>query len=316
MNKYDNRFPLTSGMNPWLSIPVIILVCMGAAIILSQMAIPLIDVITNINGQELQLLVNQETLNDKDRLALFIFQGFTAIGGFIVGPIIFILLMDRLQIKSIINQTGLSLTPVLLTIIIVLCFMVVISVVLKWNMELTLPEFLKNAEDWARNKEDEIAQLTRNLTVMNNGTQLLIALVVIALIPSIGEELLFRGLIQNKLYAGIGNIHLAIWITGFVFSAIHLQFFGFFPRMFLGVLFGYLYFWSGNLIVPMIAHFVNNAFTILALYLYQNGMIDFNIDQVPTATPISTFIIFLVISLTLIWYFYHFYKRSRVELTE
>ena len=316
MNKYDNRFPLTSGMNPWLSIPVIILVCMGAAIILSQMAIPLIDVITNINGQELQLLVNQETLNDKERLALFIFQGFTAIGGFIVGPIIFILLLDRLQIKSIINQTGLSLTPVLLTIIIVLCFMVVISVILKWNMELTLPEFLKNAEDWARNKEDEIAQLTRNLTVMNNGTQLLIALVVIALIPSIGEELLFRGLIQNKLYAGIGNIHLAIWITGFVFSAIHLQFFGFFPRMFLGVLFGYLYFWSGNLIVPMIAHFVNNAFTILALYLYQNGMIDFNIDEVPTATPISTFIIFLVISFTLIWYFYHFYSRSRVELTE
>ena len=93
-------------------------------------------------------------------------------------------------------------------------------------------------------------------------------LFVIALIPAVGEELLFRGLIQKALYHRTKNVHIAIWCTGILFSAIHLQFYGFFPRMFMGVLFGYFVAWSGSLWVSMACHFMNNALIITSKYLF------------------------------------------------
>jgi len=110
----------------------------------------------------------------------------------------------------------------------------------------------------------------------------LAGLLVIAVIPALGEEVLFRGVLQNIFQKSFGHTqpHAAIWLAAFVFSAIHLQFYGLVPRMLLGALFGYLYVWSGNLWYPIVAHFANNSITLLAIFLYHQGATDTNIESV------------------------------------
>jgi uncharacterized protein len=96
---------------------------------------------------------------------------------------------------------------------------------------------------------------------------LLIAnLIIIAVLPGIGEELIFRGILQKQVGLMLKNPIAAIWIAGFIFSAIHLQFEGFLPRMALGVVLGYLYHWTQNLWVPIIAHAFNNGIQVIVIY--------------------------------------------------
>ena len=118
---------------------------------------------------------------------------------------------------------------------------------------------------------------------MTQTAQLIIGFLVIAVLPAIGEEIIFRGMIQNDFYRATRNIHLSIWISALLFSAIHIQFFGFFPDCFLVRLFGYLYYWSGNLLMPMLAHFINNGFTVATLVLTQKKAI--SIDWKRSSRP-------------------------------
>ena len=91
---------------------------------------------------------------------------------------------------------------------------------------------------------------------------------------------------QNEFFRGNGNIHFAIWLSAIIFSAIHFQFYGFIPRLLLGALFGYLYYWSGNLLIPMFAHFVNNAFGVIMIYLHRHEITDLNVED-NTAAPLQ-----------------------------
>jgi membrane protease YdiL (CAAX protease family) len=107
----------------------------------------------------------------------------------------------------------------------------------------------------------------------------LLAFCVIAVIAGIGEELIFRGLIMRKLLLGTGNPHIAIWISAFIFAAIHFQFYGILPRMMLGVLFGYFYLWTGNIRVPIFAHIFNNGFAITIMYLHNIGIVKTDLES-------------------------------------
>ena len=117
-----------------------------------------------------------------------------------------------------------------------------------------------------RQAESDAMRMTQAFLVMNTPLDLLINLFIIAVIPALGEELLFRGLIQKLVYKWKSNIHLSIWLTAFLFSAVHMQFLGFFPRMLLGALLGYMLVWTGSLWLPIIAHFTNNALAVLMTY--------------------------------------------------
>jgi membrane protease YdiL (CAAX protease family) len=90
---------------------------------------------------------------------------------------------------------------------------------------------------------------------------------------------LFRGLLQRLLKEWLGNIHFAIFMAAFLFSAMHMQFYGFFPRMLLGIMFGYLFYWSGSLWVPICAHFINNGSAVIFSYLGQRGLLSGNYED-------------------------------------
>jgi len=103
----------------------------------------------------------------------------------------------------------------------------------KWNSEMALPDFLKGMEVWMRASEDKATEILESFLHMPRFSDLIVNLLMMAVLPAIGEELVFRGVIQMILWKGLDNIHIAIFLSAIFFSAIHLQFYGFFPRMLL-----------------------------------------------------------------------------------
>jgi membrane protease YdiL (CAAX protease family) len=141
------------------------------------------------------------------------------------------------------------------------------------NEGMQLPPALRGVEAWMKSAEEEAAKLTE--AFLNTGTAggFLLNLLMIAILPAIGEEFLFRGLLQRIFAEWTKNIHVAIFISALLFGAMHMQFYGIFPRMMLGVLFGYLFYWSGSIWVPVFAHFINNASAVIVAFLSGTGAI-------------------------------------------
>ncbi|MFD2722089.1 CPBP family intramembrane glutamic endopeptidase [Hymenobacter monticola] len=159
----------------------------------------------------------------------------------------------------------------------ILVIMPLMSVIIAWNAGAHFPTALHDFEVWARASEDRAAVLTKFLTRFNTGTRFLVGVVVVALVPAVAEELVFRGVVQKNLVRWFSP-HVGVWVAAAIFSAIHLQFFGFVPRFVLGLVLGYLYLWSGNILVSMAAHFTQNAFQLLLLYLTQQGALGWGFD--------------------------------------
>jgi hypothetical protein len=134
---------------------------------------------------------------------------------------------------------------------------------------------------------------------------------MIAFLPAIGEELLFRGVIQRIFTSWTRNQHWGIWISAILFSALHMQFYGFIPRVFLGVLFGYLLVWSGSIWLPIIAHFINNAVAVVAMYLIDKGLLSQEIEEIGTT---SDSYYMAAVSLLLIVVFMLMIKRQNSEV--
>ena len=130
---------------------------------------------------------------------------------------------------------------------------------------------------WAITFEDQAADTLEAILNMPNPMILLLNIIIIAILPGIGEELIFRGIIQKQIGLMLKSPLAGIWISAFIFSAIHLQFEGFLPRMALGAVLGYLYYWTGNLWVPIIAHAFNNGIQVVLIYF--TGMDISNIDE-------------------------------------
>lgn len=159
-------------------------------------------------------------------------------------------------------------------IIVTLPFM---STIIAWNAGTHFPAALHDFEVWARASEDRAAVLTKFLTNFNSPARFWVGVLVIGLVPAVAEELVFRGVIQKNLVRWFSP-HVGVWLGAAIFSAIHMQFFGFVPRFVLGLVLGYLYLWSGNILVSMAAHFTQNAFQLVILYLAQRGQFGWGFD--------------------------------------
>jgi membrane protease YdiL (CAAX protease family) len=156
---------------------------------------------------------------------------------------------------------------VILSMLVVLPFL---NLTVQFNEAMKLPEWMRPLEEWMIVSEKAVKQLTD--TVLNTGSwmDLIANLLIIGVLAAVGEELLFRGVLQNIFGGKIKNKHVVIWLVAILFSAIHLQFYGFIPRMLMGAYFGYLLYYTRSIWAPVLAHFTNNAFAVLISYRYRN----------------------------------------------
>ncbi|MCK4638890.1 MAG: CPBP family intramembrane metalloprotease, partial [Bacteroidales bacterium] len=104
-------------------------------------------------------------------------------------------------------------------------------------------------------------------------------ILMIAIIPGIGEEFLFRGVLLRLLKEWTKNIHWAVFISAVLFSAFHLQFYGFLPRLMLGILLGYMFVWTGSIWVPIFIHFINNAAAVIFVYIVNKSKLETNLES-------------------------------------
>jgi len=164
----------------------------------------------------------------------------------------------------------------LITALMVFCLSPTIDLVGSWNADMHLPEALAPLEEKMRLMEDLAAEITDRLLAEQGFAALLLNIFVIGFMAALCEEALFRGGLQLSLMRLLRNPHLAIWLTAFLFSAIHLQFYGFLPRLLLGAFLGYLLYRTGSLLPSILAHFINNATIVIARYF---GLVETSADD-------------------------------------
>lgn len=154
-----------------------------------------------------------------------------------------------------------------------------------WNEHLSLPEYMAPIENMLRNAENAAAVITNVIFTNNSIFELIVSVLVVGVLTGFSEEFFFRGALQRIFSTRPTNVHASIWITAFVFSAIHMQFFGFFPRLVLGAIFGYLLWWSGSLWLPIIAHTLNNSIAIISHYASEPGAPKSTIETIGIHDP-------------------------------
>lgn len=295
--------------SPWTS-AIFILLTMLAGFVVIGPAIGFFVALSFIDGSLIDFVANvgDPISHPEVKIPLFILQACATFFGLIVGPALYWFAIEKQNVFVLIKK-GTNPIAFVITGMLVISFMAVNSIFIEWNAHLHLPEFLKSVEEWARTRESYAEEITKFLTTFNSLGEFLFAFFIIAVLPGVGEELVFRGLLQPQLQRATGNAHIAIWISAVLFSAIHMQFFGFVPRVLLGALFGYLYLWSGNLLIPMFAHFFNNGFSVLMLYLKQLSIIDIDIDTTEAA-PWPAVIGFAIITFALVAYLKKLFERN------
>lgn len=192
---------------------------------------------------------------------------------------------------------------VILTVLLLVFILPVVGLTVEWNSNLSLPEFMQPIENWMRSTEESATLLTEKLLSDSSFTALLVNLFIMAVLPAFGEEFIFRGVLIRIFGKVIKNIHINIFIVALIFSALHLQFFGFLPRFILGVVLGYLLYWSGSLWLPIIFHFLFNGTTVVVFYLSANGIINADPDKVGTLeNPFLVILPLAVVVVIMFWF--------------
>ena len=165
--------------------------------------------------------------------------------------------------------------PSWLAIAVVVIFYILSLPAMNWivaaNEAISLPSWMSGIEQTMRTLEENAANTTQDLLNFSTLPELIVRLLVIGFMAGLSEEMLFRGAMLRTMQDSRLGLHAVVWITAIIFSALHLQFFGFVPRMLLGVWLGYLLVWTRSLWVPIIAHTLNNSNVVLLKYLANKG---------------------------------------------
>lgn len=312
MTNLYNDYPVARERNPLYEIFILVIFVFIGLFVGYFVGVIVALVILGFDISAFQNLLINPTENPDAWNIIMILQGIPALGAFIIAPLIFTQTVANKPVQSLNTTKHVWFIPALLSALLIIAFMPFNALFIEWNSKMNLPAWLEGVEQWMQQKETALKELTEYLTTFNTLPQLFIGFLVIAFIPAIGEELLFRGLIQPRMYRLTRNVHAAVWITGFIFSAIHLQFYGLIPRMLLGVLLGYLYVWSGNLWYPIIGHFTNNGFTLLMIYLHNRKTIDIDIEATSTV-PIGTALLAALVTGSILYVLKRYYFKKEVS---
>ncbi|MEY2704511.1 MAG: hypothetical protein RL407_573 [Bacteroidota bacterium] len=309
MEIYETQAEIASRKNWVLSLVVITLITFGSLVFLQGIATLLIPVVFQVSFDDLVALIEGNYQVPNGRVALLFAQGIGSGLGFCFATWIILVLLEKASFRWKTQWSRVSGLNLGLILVMTLGGMLFNGFLVYWNSHLVLPSALAPLEQWMREMETQLMELTRFLTDFQSISELLLGILVIGVLAGIGEEVFFRGVIQPKLQGYLRSPHWGIWLTAIIFSAIHVQFYGFLPRLFLGALFGYMYHYTGSLIYPILAHILNNSLTLLAVYLSNQGHLSIDMESTDTVSIPAALGGFLVLSLG----FLYFKKVNRVK---
>lgn len=205
--------------------------------------------------------------------------------------------------KSRLEYTGIKTKPALTSLIIgavgILLALPIINWLAELNQNMHLPSAFGAMETWMKNSEAKAAEMTDVFTKGTTVGVLLLNLFVVAFMAAFSEELFFRGMLQKVLIECFKNKHIGIWIGAIFFSAFHMQFYGFLPRMLMGAYLGYLFVWSGSIWPGMIAHFINNGAAVFLVWLSNRGSISADADKIGAEGSQMIYVVSSIVMVTI-----------------
>ncbi|RLD66420.1 MAG: hypothetical protein DRI95_06765 [Bacteroidetes bacterium] len=286
-------------------------------ILISALIFSIIGIILSIPilGLDLSTLMTLiETQNESNIGFMKYLQTIISLGTFVVPPFIIAYVLNGEIVKYLSLYKNPQLFSILLVALIMIMAIPFINFMAEWNSKLSFPESLSNLENFMKTAEKDAEKLTLAFLKADGIGTLFINLFIIALIPAVGEELLFRGVFQKIFTDWTRNAHIGVWIAAFLFSAMHFQFYGFIPRMLMGAFFGYLLVWSKNIWLPIAAHFVNNAFAVTAFYLMDKSVIGDGAETMGTGDDSFVAASVSITLVTLLIYVLFRYEKEKKEL--
>lgn len=221
----------------------------------------------------------------------------------------FIFIIPALVTAVLITRTPASFLSILskpnvkilfLSVLTLFVSMPMMSYIIEWNASIDLPERFSGIERWMKECESNAVAGTNALLDGNSIGALIISILIIGVFTGFSEELFFRGAMQKLFMTSRINSHVAVWCTAVIFSLMHFQFYGFIPRVLLGVFFGYLVLWSGSLWIAVIVHAVNNSFVVVTKWMFNNSMITADPNQITETTTPQYAMVTLSVVLTII----------------
>ncbi|MCX6249625.1 MAG: CPBP family intramembrane metalloprotease [Bacteroidetes bacterium] len=308
------KHAILGDLSPLTKLVFLVLVIISGFIIFFIIGILLAIPLFHIN-----LLTNLSILSDyKDpRIVplLKYFQIIQSFGFFIIPSLLAGLFFEGNPVSYLKMNRKTPAFLLLITLIIMLVSLPLINLMVSVNEMMKLPEILKGIENWMKDAEDQATQLTDAFLGSETVSGLLLNLFMIAILPAFGEEMLFRGVLQRLFSEWFRNVHVAIFFTAFIFGAIHLQFYGILPRMFLGLMFGYLYYWSGSLWLPIVAHFLNNGSAVIVSFLANRGVIQGQYEDFGYTENVYLIITSFILTGFLLFWVYRHGRRKEIETT-
>jgi CAAX protease family protein len=267
MNNYLSRFrDFVSGSSAWYKLLFVCFLVLVFFMLTGILGLFTLMIANNLTLQQTASVLSNPGPADIPELQLS--QAIQTIGLFIVTAWLaafFLSPVAGTYLKINIKPSFFSLFLVVLSMIV---WIPVINFTADINAHLRLPESMDFVEDKIETLRDNYNQLTELFLSKASVTDFLINIIVMAILPAIGEELLFRGVFQRLLTEWTRSIHGGIVLAALLFSFFHFEFFGFLPRFLLGVFFGYLFVWTSSIWIPILAHFTNN-FIIVAYSFYR-----------------------------------------------
>ena len=271
-------FTAFRGMKPFAQLMFALFVMVASVFIF--MVVGMIAVIPIYGLGGLMSSMSETSLNSAEGINLLkYFQVIQSIGLFVVPPFIIGWLYQGNFSEYLKINRSTRIQSFLLASICLLAVIPFINFLGAINSQMTFPESLSGLEGWMKNMENAAQVMIEKFMKVDGISGLMFNIFMIAVLPALGEELMFRGVIQRIFSDWTKNYHWGIWISAFLFSALHMQFYGFLPRMALGAMFGYLLVWTGTMWVPILAHFVNNLMGVLGYFLIGKGVLSKDIEE-------------------------------------
>jgi membrane protease YdiL (CAAX protease family) len=217
-----------------------------------------------------------------------------SIGTFIIPAFLFSYLFEGDLFSYYRFRDSIDGWSLLLTILMIVSVIPFINYMAEINLRMNFP--IRSVDHFLKQLEGDAEEIMRAFTATRSFWGLLVNLLMVGVIAAVGEELIFRGVIQRLLHGMVKNIHLAILIASILFSAFHFQFFSFLPRFILGIVMGYLMYYGRSIWYPILAHFVNNAMGVTYYYFYSRGSADDMLEEIGTSTmmPMAALVSLLV----------------------
>jgi len=303
--------PVLSDQSPFFKILILILIIFVSALFTMLLGIL---VLVPFYGTDIlnHLSAATSMTNPKDVSIMKFIQVVNQFGIFIIPAFVFAYLENRRIPEFLKLDKTIDLKSFVLTTLVIFTVLPFTHWLLTINQNLRLPEFLGWLETWMKENEEAAAKLTEAFLKTESLSGLFVNILIVGVLAAVGEELLFRAVLIRLFNNWFKNIHLAVIVSALLFSAFHLQFYGFLPRFMLGLLFGYLFIWSGTIWLPVLAHFLNNASAVVVYYLFNVGTITTDAEEFGATDDWAILGLSLMGSLALLWGI-NYFERNKTE---